>query len=117
MIYSQNWEDHLVKMIVVEEYYIYVVSQEYGKMQFRVRYVKHNGYTVIESLPEYNRMLSSFEKWFHMRSDLNTRYDLPHWWQPIRFNRRKIITKWALKTIERAFKQYHQENVNAVIPE
>ena len=102
-----SWHDALAKKIVVEEYYIH-----WRQMQFKVRYVVHNGYTVIEALPEYNKSTSDFEEWLRHRSDLNTRYDLPHWYRPIKFNRDKKIVKWATEAIANAHGQYHQESIS-----
>lgn len=102
-----SWHDALAKKITVDEYYIH-----YRNMQFKVRYVVHNSYTVIEPLPEYNKSTDDFAEWFRLRIDMNTRYDLPHWYKPIKFNRDKKIVKWTLEAIEAAYGQYHQENIN-----
>lgn len=100
------WHDALVKKITVDEYYIH-----WRGMQFRVRYIVHNGYTVIEALKDYNKSTSDFEEWFHLRSDLNTRYDQPHYWRPILWSQDKQIVDWATKAIAIAYDQYTQENV------
>jgi len=100
-----KWHDALAKKITVDEYYIH-----WGGMQFKVRYVTHNGFTYIESLPDSKRS-RDFEEWLHLRSDLNTRYDRPHHWQPIIFNRDKKIVEWAVKAVEEAYNQYHQTNI------
>ncbi len=98
-----KWHDALAKKITVDEYYIH-----WRQMQFKVRYVVHNGFTVVEALPEYNKSTSDFSEWLRLRSDFNIRYDRPHWYHPIRFNRDRRIVEWATETIEKAYKQYYQ---------
>lgn len=109
-----NYRDHLAKMIVVEEYYIHVDTDKFGKMQFRVRYIVHNGYTLIEPLTDYNKRLNDFEDWLRLRMEFNTRYDEPHWYKPIRFNRERKIVEWALGNIQKAYNQYYQETIDGL---
>ena len=104
-----KWHDHLAKKITVDEYYVH-----HRGIQFKVRYVIHNGFTVIEPLPNSHKN-TSFEEWFKLRSDFNTRYDKPHWYKPLpRFGRDKKIVNWAVDSIHKAYTQYYQEERNAV---
>ena len=114
----KNWQQFLAKKIDTEEYYIAVPTQ-YDMFQFRVRYVKHNGYTLIlpidhemGDLTEFGQM---FIEWFKFRSDFNTRYDARGWWKPVRFNRKKKLVIWAVENINKAYSQFKVEMVDKTI--
>lgn len=108
----KNWKSYLAKRIVVEEYYIAVPTQ-FDTFQFKVHYVRHNGYTLIQPLAtvkdEYTEAGQAFMEWITLRSDFNTRYDQPHWWKPVRFFRKRKITTWAVQNIDKAYSAWKQE--------
>ena len=106
------------RTIKVEEYYITVPTQ-YDIFAFRIRYVKHNGYTLILPVDHENDKLSPFGKlfidWFKFRQDFNTRYDKAFWWKPVRFNRRKKLVIWAVMNIDKAYQEFKREMVDKTI--
>jgi len=116
----KNWKKFLAQKIDTEEYYI-AVPTKYDMFQFRVCYVKHNGYTLILPIDHAEGELSVFGKmfvdWFKFRQDLNTRYDKPHWWRPIRFNRKKKLVIWSVNTVNQAYSVFKAEMVDKTINE
>lgn len=84
------------KKIVIEEYYM---THHKSQERFVIRYVKHNGYTTIIPVAGQKSELSDFIKNHQVQM---TRYDKPHWYKPIRFNRKKKLLEWADKAIEQA---------------
>jgi hypothetical protein len=114
----KDWKRFLAQKIDVEEYYIAVPTQ-YDMFQFRVRYVKHNGYTLILPVDHEEGELSKFGQlfvqWFKINSEFNTRYDKAHWWHPIRFNRKKKLVIWAVTNINKAYSQFKVEMVDKTI--
>lgn len=86
----------LDKKIVIEEYYM---THHKSQEQFVIRYIKHNGYTTIKPVAGQKSELSDFVK--NNRVQM-TRYDEPHWYKPIRFQRKYKLMDWADKTIEKA---------------
>lgn len=117
----KNWKEFVAdRTIKVEEYYITVPTQ-YDLFQFRIRYVKHNGYTLIIPIDHQPGELSKFGElfidWFKINSEFNTRYDKTFWWKPVRFNRRKKLVIWGVSNIDRAYKQFKLEMVDKTINE
>lgn len=116
----KDWKKFLAQKIDTEEYYIAVPTQ-YDMFQFRVRYVKHNGYTLILPIDHEEGELSPFGKmfvdWFKFRSDFNTRYDRRGWWKPVRFNRKKKLVIWAVNNIDKAYSQFKLEMLDTTINE
>ena len=111
----KDWRKFFAKKIDTEEYYIAVPTQ-YDMFQFRIRYVKHNGYTLLLPIDHEKDELSPFGKmfveWFKYRIDFNTRYDRPGWWKPIRFNRQKKLVTWAVRQINAAYEEFKREMVD-----
>ena len=117
----KDWKKFVATQTVkTEEYYISVPTA-YDMFQFRIRYVKHNGYTLILPIDHETGDLSifgqKFVEWFKLRSDFNTRYDRAHWWKPVRFNRRKKLVIWAVTNIDKAYSQFKLEMVDKTINE
>lgn len=114
----KNWKEFFAKKIDTEEYYIAVPTQ-YDMFQFRVRYVKHNGYTLILPIDHEHGELSKFGElfiqWFKINSEFNTRYDRTFWWKPIRFNRKKKITIWSVQAVNKAYSVFKAEMVDKTI--
>ena len=114
----KDWQKFLAKKIDTEEYYISVPTQ-YDLFQFRIRYVKHNGYTLILPVDHEENKLSPFGKmfvdWFKLRSDFNTRYDRRGWWKPVRWNREKKLVIWAIANIDKAYTEFKREMVDNTI--
>jgi hypothetical protein len=99
-----KWRTHFGQKIVIEEYYINIRLQ-HSHEQYIVRYVKHNGYTTINPVAGQKTELSD---WVKLNQTLYTRYDLPHWYKRIRFNRKKKLVLWGVKTIQKALNDYTQ---------
>lgn len=116
----KDWKKYLAKKIDTEEYYIAVPTQ-YDLFQFRIRYVKHNGYTLIIPIDhqpgELSKFGEMFVEWFKINSEFNTRYDAAHWWKPVRFNRKKKLVIWAVANIDKAYSQFKLEMVDKTINE
>lgn len=116
----KDWKEFLAKRVDVEEYYI-AVPTRYDMFQFRIRYVKHNGYTLILPVDHVEGELSvfgqKFVQWFKLRSDYNTRYDRRGWWKPVRFNRKKKLVIWAVAAIDHAYSEFKREMVDKTINE
>lgn len=109
----KDWQRHLApKVIKTEEYYISVPTA-YDIFHFRIRYVKHNGYTLIIPIDHEHGDLTKFGamfvEWFKIASNFNTRYDKPGWWKPVRFNRKKKLVIWAVLNVEKAYEHFKQE--------
>lgn len=116
---TKNWQQYLApKTIKTEEYYIAVPTQ-YDMFHFRIRYVKHNGYTLILPIDHEHGELTEFGAmfidWFKINSTFNTRYDRAGWWKPVRFNRKKKLTIWAVMSIEKAYSTFKQEMLDKPI--
>jgi len=117
----KDWKKFVAsRTLKIEEYYISIPTQ-YDVFQFRVRYVKHDGYTLILPIDHVEGELSVFGKmfidWFKFRSDRNTRYDGPHWWRPIRFNRKKRLIIWSVASVNTAYDIFKAEMVDKTINE
>lgn len=117
----KNWRQFVAdRTIHTEEYYITVPTQ-YDLFSFRIRYVKHNGYTLILPIDHEHENLSVFGAmfidWFKWHQQYNTRFDKPGWWKPIRFNRRKKLVQWALKSVDQAYTDFKAEMVDKTINE
>ena len=114
----KDWKKFLAQKIDTEEYYIAVPTQ-YDMFQFRVRYVKHNGYTLIlpvdHETGELSKFGQMFVQWFKINQEFNTRYDRTFWWKPIRFNRKKKLVIWAVTNINKAYSQFKLEMVDKTI--
>ncbi len=115
----KDWKRFVAdKVILTEEYYITIPTQ-YDMFSFRIRYVKHNGYTLIlpidhehEGLTDFGNM---FIDWFKMNSAYNTRYDALGWWKKVRFNRKKKLTIWAVMSVQKAYNDFKAEVVDKPI--
>lgn len=117
----KDWKKFVAdRTIKTEEYYI-TVPTNYDMFSFRIRYVKHNGYTLIIPVDHENKELSVFGKmfidWFKINQAFNTRYDKAFWWKPVRFNRRKKLVIWAVNNIDKAYTQFKAEMVDKTINE
>jgi hypothetical protein len=116
----KDWRRYLANDTVVdtEEYYI-AVPTTYDVFYFRIRYVKHNGYTIILPVDHEHENLSKFGAlfvdWFKWHQQFNTRYDKPGWWKPVRFNRKKKLVVWGVMSVEKAYEQFKQEVVDSPI--
>lgn len=114
----KDWKKYLAKRIDTEEYYIAVPTQ-YDMFQFRIRYVKHNGFTLVLPVDHEHEELSKFGElfidWFKWHQQYNTRYDRPGWWKPIRFNRKKKLVIWAVQSINDAYAQFKLEMIDKTI--
>lgn len=114
----KDWKKFLAQKIDTEEYYIAIPTQ-YDMMQFRIRYVKHNGYTLILPIDHEKGELSEFGQlfmdWFKFRSDFNTRYEQHGYWRKVRFSRKKKLVIWAVANIDRAYQQFKAEMVDKTI--
>lgn len=87
------------------------VPTQYEVLEFKVRYVKHNGFTHIQLMakPDMLPKHRQFAEWFWLHSNHNTRYDKPHWYKPIRLGRKKKIVIWALESIDLAYSAFYTE--------
>jgi hypothetical protein len=116
----KDWKKFLAQKINTEEYYI-AVPTKYDMFQFRIRYVKHNGYTLVLPVDHAAGELSifgvKFIEWFKFRADFNTRYERKGHWTPIRFNRKKKLVIWAVRNINAAYEQFKREMVDKTINE
>ena len=114
----KDWKQFYADKLVTEEYYITIPTQ-YDIFTFNVRYVRRNGYTLILPVVMDITQVSDFGKlfidWFKIRSDFNTRYDAPHWWKKIRFNRKQKIVSWAVSSIDTAYSEFKKEMIDKTI--
>lgn len=113
---AKNWQQYLAdRVIKTEEYYIAVPTQ-YDIFHFRVRYVKHNGFTLILPIDHEADDLSKFGAlfidWFKWHQQFNTRYDAKGWWKKVRFNRKKKLVVWAVMSVEKAYEEFKREIVD-----
>lgn len=116
----KDWKYFCTDHIVTDNYYVWV-STQYDTFHFKVKYVRRNGFTLIESV-DFDRKQTSpfgnlFLDWFSHRIDFNTRYDEPHWYRRIRFNRKKKIVTWAITNVDLAYSQFKKEMVDKTINE
>lgn len=102
------WQRQLKSKITVDEYVIkWEHPHTHQMIDFRVRYVKHNGYTLI--LGDH----SEFGEWLSLHSEFNTRYDLPHWYRKLSWYKRdQAIVQWANKNLDLAFWQFSVERID-----
>lgn len=111
-----KWREHFTQKIDVEDYYISIKTQ-HDSLAYVVRYVKHNGFTLLESsiawpFQELTQDAKDFNEWLKFRSEFNTRYDRPHRYKPIRFNRKKKLVTWGVNTFQDAYNQWYKEKIN-----
>lgn len=115
----KDWKRFVADRVVnTEEYYITIPTQ-YDMFSFRIRYVKHNGYTLIIPVDHENENLTEFGAlfidWFKMNSAYNTRYDALGWWKKVRFNRKKKLVIWAVMSVNKAYSDFKQQMIDKPI--
>lgn len=79
--------------ITIEEYYITFAYSE----RYIIRYVTHNGYTTLKPVAGQMTDLS-----LHVENHptIFTRYNKPHQYKPIKFNRKRKLAEWAEKMLK-----------------